>query len=40
MQALDALSPVVGIFDSPTPKRGKKWVYRQQGPSPRRQRKE
>lgn len=40
LQALEALAPVVGIFDSPTPKRGKKWIYRQQGPSPRRQKKD
>lgn len=40
LQALEALSPVVGGFDSPTPKRGRKWVYRTQGPSPRRRKAE
>jgi Ser/Thr protein kinase RdoA (MazF antagonist) len=40
LQALEALSPVIGIFDSPTPKRGRKWVYRTQGPSPRRRERE
>lgn len=36
LQALEAIAPIVGGFDSPTPKRGRKWVYRTQGPSPRR----
>jgi Ser/Thr protein kinase RdoA (MazF antagonist) len=36
LQALEAIVPVVGGFDSPTPKRGRKWVYRTQPSGPRR----
>jgi Ser/Thr protein kinase RdoA (MazF antagonist) len=36
LQSLEAIAPVVGGFDSPTPKRGRKWVYRTQPSGPRR----